>query len=109
MTVLTARVRQLGRWIWAGALVTGTVLVVAAAYVFGRRRDWDATSDELDRRLLGHQRKVDIANARAAVEIAAVRKTAGAERDELLAALAIEDGDPQIDRLIELARKVRGE
>lgn len=109
MTVLTARVRQVGRWIWAGALVTGTVLVVGLAYVFSRRKDWDATSDELDRRLLGHQRAVSIANARAAVEIAAVREKAGGKRDELMAALAIGDEDPQIEELIALARKVRGE
>jgi hypothetical protein len=109
VTVFSARARQVARWVLAGALAVGTITAVCLAYVFVRRRDWDRTQDELDRRLLEHGRKVSIANARAAVEIAAVRAAAGDERDRLLAALAIRDEDPQIDQLIELGRKVRGE
>jgi hypothetical protein len=108
MTILLARLKQAARWLWAGLVVFGGVLAVALGYLLLRRRGLDV-GDAIDVRLMRHQREVDLANARAAVEIEAARAPSRQERAQLIEILKDTDEDRQAERLIAAARRIRGE
>jgi hypothetical protein len=102
LTPLLARLRQAARWVWALLIPVGAAL----AYVFYVRRRIPR-AEPLDAAIARARRQVDIANAKAAVEIEAARTTNKAEQAELLEALRHADEDEQIDRLIEVGRRIR--
>jgi hypothetical protein len=108
VTILLARVKHAARWAWAGLFAVLGIVGAFILYTLSRRRSMDAGT-AIDQHLEVARHARELAGARMAVEIAAARKVAGKERDELLAALAEEDPDRQAERLIELARRERGE
>lgn len=102
MTPILARLRQLARCLWALLVPVG----VLAAYYLGRRARQPGVTP-VDDALETARREVNLANARAAVEIEAVRAQSATERADLLDVLKGEPGDEQNERLIEAARKIR--
>lgn len=108
MTVLLARLRHAARWAWAALVAAGVVAgYLLAGYRSRSSRRHGVTP--LDDAVTRARQMREVAGARLAVEIAAARATAGAERDELLAALAEPDEEAQARRLIEQAKRLRGE
>jgi len=100
MTVLIARLKQAAKWI--GAIIMFSVL--ASIALFRKRRQ-----DPLDRAIDRYDRQTAEASARAAVEIAVARTRRGEERERLLDILRDEDEERQVDRLIDEAKRLRGE
>jgi hypothetical protein len=103
MTAIVARLRQLARYAWALLVPAGAWL----AFTFFRRRQRLPQAIDL---AIARSRQMRLeAEARAAVEIAAARAQNKAEQGELLKVLREADGgeDAQIERLIEVGRKIR--
>ncbi len=105
MTVILARLRQAATWVGV-VLITGFAL--AAVYLGLRRRRPSGEVQLLD--ALERSRRVrELASARAAVEIAATRAKADAERDELLDVLNDPDEVRQAERLIAMGKRLKGD
>lgn len=103
MTTILARIKQAATWVGA-VLLAG--FAMAAVYVGLRRRRPSGEVQLVD--ALERSRRVrELASARAAVEIAATRAKAAAERDELVDVLNDPDEDRQAERLIALAKRLK--
>lgn len=102
---LPARLRSAARWLLAGLVAAAGLVLV----LFRPRRSPPAVPDPIDAEISRSRQQRLVADARAAVEIAAARAVEGKERDELLDVLRGADEDQQNERLIEQARKLRGE
>ena len=103
-TPILARLRQLATYLWALLVPIG----VLAAYYLGRRPRQPGVTP-VDDALTAARHQVAVANARAAVEIAAVREKNLEERAALFEVLRDADEDRRNERLIEAAKKIRGE
>jgi hypothetical protein len=108
VTILLARLKHAARWAWAGLFAFVGIVGAVVLYGLSRRRSVDAGT-AIDQEIERARHARELAGARMAVEIAAARAVQGARRDELLAALGEKDEDVQAQRLIELARRERGE
>ena len=105
MTVLLARLKIAAKWLLAIAGLIGT----AALLYFRRKRPELLGLDPVDAALQKYERQTEVAGARYAVEVAVVRTRTAAEREQLLDILRDEDELRQTVRLIEAARKLKGE
>jgi len=105
--IFVARIKQAGRWAYAGLLLGGglVVAIVVLAVLRGKRRD--RAIDAIDEVVEKAWHKSHVATARAATEIAAVRAVAGDERDRLMAILADEDEERQAQRLLSEMKRAR--
>ena len=113
MTVLLARLKQAAKWAWA-------LLAFAAAATFGvmlyrMRKQGNSLSapDPIDRAIAKYTRTTDEATYRAAVEIAAGQEKDLAVQAELIDVLRKAktpgEEDAQIDKMIAVGKRVRGE
>lgn len=111
MAVVLARLKQSARWLWAAAGLLGAGVAWVLWGWLRRRHPELAAADPVDLALQRYDRTTAVANARAAVEIAVHREKDRQVRAELLDALRKDDPDEdaQIERLIKVAAKVRGE
>lgn len=104
MTIILARIKLAAAWIGA-VLVAGFALT---AVYLGLRRRRPSGEVQLVDALERSRRTREVASARAAVEIAATRAKAAADRDELIDVLNDPDEDRQAERLIAMARRLEG-
>jgi hypothetical protein len=102
LTALLARLRQVARWVLALLIPVGAWF----AYRVARRKP-ALPVDPMQVAVAKSRRMVEEANARAAVQIAAGREQDRARQAWLLDALKETGEDEQIDRLIEVGRKIR--
>ncbi len=105
MTVLLARAKQYAKWLLAVA-----ALVAMAAWAIFRKRPQSVLKPHpLDEALNRYERQTAVASARAAVEIASARTTLKTEQARLMDILRDQDEDRRNDRLIEEAKRLRGD
>jgi len=103
--IVLARLKQVGKW-----LVAISVLVVAAAWAFTRKRRQSVLHpDPVDLALQAYERRTQVAGAQYAVEVAVRRERKGAKRDHLIDILKDEDEDRRNDRMIEAAERLKGD
>ncbi|HKO84453.1 MAG TPA: hypothetical protein VJ140_07785 [Actinomycetota bacterium] len=105
MTPLLARLRQAARWTGAALVLLG---VVTWAWL-RRRASTRLVGAPIDEAVERYRRETAVASARAAVQIEAARTPLRIERAQLLDILRDDDEDRQAQRLIEAARRIRGE
>ena len=92
--------------LWAGLVAIGAVL---AAVFLGRRRAAAPPPLPPDPAIERSRQMREVATARVAVELAIGQEKDRAVRAQLLEVLRAADEDGQVDGLIELGKRVRGE
>jgi hypothetical protein len=105
MTVLLARAKKWAKWLAALAVLVG----VAAVALFRKRKQSVLHPDHIDLALQEYERSTNEADARYVVEVAIARTTSRAERAQLLDILKEPDEVVQVQRLIEAAKRLRGD
>ncbi len=106
MTIVIARIKQGGKWLFAALAFVG---VAIWAYFRIRRPALVHSPDPIDLALQRWDRITRVADARYVVEVAAARTTLKVEQARLLDLLRNTDEDAQIDRLIAEAARLKGE
>lgn len=105
MTVTWARIKLAGKWALAVALLVGAAFLA----FFKKRRQSVIHKDPVDAALAAYERTTAVASARYAVETTVARTKLKTEQARLLDILRDSDEDRRNDRLIEEARRLRGE
>lgn len=108
MTALLAHARHAARLVWAILLTSLAIAGVGLTAIFLRRRTASRVYEVIDDTVSKAWRARELAQDRAAVQIAAARAVQGAERDELIDILKDQDEDRQAARLMEAAKRIRG-